>query len=113
MWRARRFKLNAALSNPMCVKACGKLPNASPQGPISSAYSPRWLAYEQGTRSGSLPQLARSPRRRTSLPTRWHNSVSPARFCSEYPEAAQLHSIAPIPRTRKFARANQTREFAP
>ena len=41
---SRRFRLNAALIKPMCVNACGKLPSASPQGPISSAYSPRWLA---------------------------------------------------------------------
>ena len=41
---SRRFRLNAALINPMCVNACGKLPSASPDGPICSAYSPRWLA---------------------------------------------------------------------
>ena len=36
-----RFRLNAALINPRCVKACGKLPRCSARGPSSSAYSPR------------------------------------------------------------------------
>jgi hypothetical protein len=41
---SRRSRLNAALINPICVNACGKLPSASPDGPVSSAYSPRWFA---------------------------------------------------------------------
>lgn len=36
-----RSKLNAALINAKCVKACGKLPSDSPLPPICSAYSPR------------------------------------------------------------------------
>ena len=40
-WRSR---LKAALMRARWVKACGKLPSASPDGPISSAYRPRWLA---------------------------------------------------------------------
>jgi len=32
-----RSRLNAALINARCVKACGKLPSASPCGPVCSA----------------------------------------------------------------------------
>jgi hypothetical protein len=32
-----RSRLKAALISARCVKACGKLPNASPHGPVSSA----------------------------------------------------------------------------
>ena len=39
-----RSRLVAAGISARCVNACGKLPSASPEGPISSAYSPRWLA---------------------------------------------------------------------
>ena len=40
----RRFKLKAALISPRCVNACGKFPTSSPFRPISSEYSPTWLA---------------------------------------------------------------------
>lgn len=39
-----RSRLYAALMRARCVKACGKFPNASPLGPVSSAYSPTWFA---------------------------------------------------------------------
>ncbi len=39
-----RSRLTAALIRARWVKACGKLPSASPDEPISSAYRPRWLA---------------------------------------------------------------------
>ena len=38
-----RSRLKAALIRARWVKACGKLPRASPLGPVCSAYSPRWL----------------------------------------------------------------------
>ena len=38
-----RSRLKAALISARCVNACGKLPRASPLGPVCSAYSPRWL----------------------------------------------------------------------
>src|SRR5215510_10748926 len=41
---SRRSRLNAALISPMCVNACGKLTSASPECPVCSAYSPKWLA---------------------------------------------------------------------
>ena len=40
-----RSKLKAALIRARCVNACGKLPRASPLGPVCWAYRPRWLAY--------------------------------------------------------------------
>src|SRR5262245_12852879 len=39
-----RSRLKAALMSARCVKACGKLPRASPLEPVCSAYRPRWLA---------------------------------------------------------------------
>jgi hypothetical protein len=36
-----RSRLYAALINARCVKACGKLPSASPCEPVCSANSPR------------------------------------------------------------------------
>src|SRR5262249_25941383 len=36
-----RSRLNAALISARCVNACGKFPNASPLGPVSSANRPR------------------------------------------------------------------------
>ena len=39
-----RSRLKAALMRAKWVKAWGKLPRASPVGPISSAYRPKWLA---------------------------------------------------------------------
>jgi len=38
-----RSRLKAVLISARCVKACGKLPRASPLGPVCSAYSPTWL----------------------------------------------------------------------
>ena len=38
-------RLNPALISERCVKACGKLPRASPDDPICSAYRPRWFEY--------------------------------------------------------------------
>jgi hypothetical protein len=38
---SRRFKSNAALISATCVKAWGKLPRCSPEGPNSSAKRPR------------------------------------------------------------------------
>src|SRR5579885_651295 len=48
-WRLRErsraaFKLNAAVISERWVSACGKLPSASPEGPICSANRPRWVA---------------------------------------------------------------------
>src|SRR5262249_31591085 len=40
-----RSRLKAALIKARWVKACGKLPRASPLVPVCSAYRPRWLAY--------------------------------------------------------------------
>src|SRR5467141_852607 len=39
-----RSRLQAALIRARWVNACGKLPSASPAGPISSANRPTWLA---------------------------------------------------------------------
>jgi hypothetical protein len=39
-----RSRLTAALIRARWVYACGKLPSASPAGPICSANSPTWLA---------------------------------------------------------------------
>ncbi len=39
-----RSRWRAALIRARWVNACGKLPSASPDGPISSAYRPTWLA---------------------------------------------------------------------
>ena len=38
---SRRFNSNAALINPKCVNACGKLPRCSPDGLNSSAKRPK------------------------------------------------------------------------
>jgi signal transduction histidine kinase len=44
-WRSRaRSRFTAALIRARWVSACGKLPSASPETPICSAYRPRWLA---------------------------------------------------------------------
>src|SRR5207302_10552370 len=42
--RRARSRLTAALMQPMWVKACGKLPSASPAGPNSSLYRPTGVA---------------------------------------------------------------------
>src|SRR5215218_5116213 len=39
-----RSRRTAAAIRDRWVKACGKLPRASPEEPIFSEYSPRWLA---------------------------------------------------------------------
>jgi hypothetical protein len=43
-WSSWWLRLMAALISDRWVKAWGKLPSCSPVWPISSAYSPRWLA---------------------------------------------------------------------